>query len=305
MVITGDKHLYIIDASIFIFRYYFSMPTLWHTGDGRPTETVYGYAGWLIRFLQALQPSNVVACFDESLKSCFRNEIYSGYKSDRVLPDDDLSFQLLACKRITQLLGVATFASERFEADDLIGTFAKYCEQKNIAYTILSRDKDLGQLVYSDKARLWDYPDGSPLRTGDITDNLGVRPEQIPHYLALVGDPGDGIPGVPGVGKKTAVALLQYFSCWREIKNNIDMIETLPIRGARSLMLKVATYRAQVDMALRLSTIVTSVMAVKWQDTNRHDPDKESVLNFAGQLGFPLVFTRKIETLLFNENRCG
>ena len=164
MIERNGEHLFIIDASIYIFKYYFSMPDRWAATNGRPTETVYGYALWLYRFLRDQQPRKVVACFDESLSSCFRNEIYPDYKSSRALPDDDLAFQLLACKRITELMGVSCYASPVYEADDLIGTFAHAAFRKDLPYVILSRDKDLSQLLYGENAALWNYPDDEPLQ---------------------------------------------------------------------------------------------------------------------------------------------
>ncbi|MFL0799960.1 MAG: flap endonuclease [Agarilytica sp.] len=289
--------LYIIDASIFIFRYYFSMPSNWFASNGRPTETVYGYALWLLKFIERESPNNVVACFDESLGSCFRNDIYPDYKSSRAFPDDDLAFQLLACKKITALLGVPSFASDRYEADDLAGCFAKLCLKQNKPYTVLTRDKDLAQLVYGDLGSLWDYPDKAPLLRGDIIEKHGIRPEQVADYLALVGDTSDDIPGVPSVGAKTAQALLAYYSGWADIKAHLASLHELPIRGAKSLGEKLQQYSEQIDMALKLSQIKTDAVPVKWGDTRVNKVKRDEILELALGLGFPSSFMKKVEAL--------
>ncbi len=293
-----NEHLYVIDASIFIFRYYFSMPPNWHSSSGRPTETVYGYLQWLLRFLTEQKPGRVVVCFDESLGSCFRNEIYADYKSSRALPDDDLCFQLLACKKVTEFLGLFCVASDVFEADDLIGTYANYCCLKNLPCTILTRDKDLGQLLLSDDICLWDFPDGDILDHKKMEAKIGVRPHQIPDYLALVGDKSDDIPGVPGIGGKTASLLLSRFNDWNEIAENIDDIHTLPIRGALRIQEKIKEFRSQIDMSLLLSTVALDACDVIWPDTERKAADVDNLLPFLVGLGFPKTINKKIDLLV-------
>lgn len=293
----SSTQLYLIDASIFIFRYYFSMPSNWQSNTGRPTETVYGYLQWLIRFLSELEPERVVVCFDESLTSCFRNQIYPNYKSSRVLPDDDLTFQLLACKRVTELLGLTCIASDRYEADDLIGSFSDYCRRKEKSCTILTRDKDLGQLVLSDNMQLWDFPDGDVLGYRQIEQKMGVLPEQIPDFLAIVGDVSDDIPGVPGIGKQTAVQLLSFFENWGDIKENIENIHMLPIRGASRVQEKIKEFSEQVDIYLQLSTIAVDAYKVSWKDTRVRDVDLANLFQLSEGLGFSNTINKKIEQL--------
>ena len=111
---------YLLDASIYIFRAYFALAPGWRAANGLPTHAVQGYAGFLCDFLRRAAPGHVLAAFDESLGSCFRNQIHPGYKCSRALPDAALEFQLRACRELTGLLGIASVASARFEADDLI-----------------------------------------------------------------------------------------------------------------------------------------------------------------------------------------
>lgn len=292
-----EKHLYIIDASIFIFRYYFSMPSNWFASNGRPTETAYGYALWLIKFLLNEKPENVVACFDESLTTCFRNDIYPDYKISRALPDDDLAFQLLACKHITEQLGVSSYASDKYEADDLAGSFAKYCGKNKIPYSILSRDKDLSQLLAFGESCMWDYPDKTPLQHDEVKEAMGVEAKQVADYLAIVGDSSDDIPGVPGVGPKTASALLSHFGSWLDIKKKQSEIANLPVRGAKKLQEKISEYEEQIDMALQLTTIATEATKAGWRETKVQSVDAEAVIAFAEDLGFPKGFAKRVEQL--------
>ena len=289
--------LYLIDASIYIFRYFFAMPAGMRSVHGRPTETVYGFARWLCRLTDTLAPQHVALCFDESLGSGFRHQIYAGYKSSRAHPDDDLAFQLLACKKVGELMGLACYASDTHEADDLIGTLAQWCAVNDKPYTVLSRDKDLAQVICHPAARLWDFPDGDALDHNALTELMGVRPAQVADFLALMGDPGDDIPGVPGVGKKTAAALLSHFDSWAQMRDRLDDVAELPVRGARSLVDKLKAHRDQVDMALRLSTIVTDAMAVDWRQTRRRPADVASLVELGRQLGFPPSFVQPLETL--------
>ncbi len=294
---AAGERLFIIDASIFIFRYYFSMPPNWQANNGRPTETVYGYAQWLEKFLRQEQPTHVVACFDESLGSCFRNEIYPDYKVSRVLPDDDLAFQLLACKKVTEYFGVPCFASDRFEADDLIGSFAKLSDDAGVPCAILTRDKDLAQLLFSEKIHLWDYPDVAPFCAADLQAKLHISPEQVADYLALVGDVGDDIPGVPGVGPKTAAALLMHMHNWANIRENMAAIHRLPIRGAKSLQAKIEAHWQQVDMAVLLTRIALDAHPASWCDTQRKEIAYDALCELSEGLGFPSSFIKKVEKL--------
>lgn len=253
------------------------MPSAWFASNGRPTETVLAYTRWLLSFLSKVDPKNVVACFDESLGSCFRNQIYPDYKCSRVLPDDDLAFQLLACKKVTQLLGISCYASDRFEADDLIASFAEMCCCEEIAYTVLSRDKDLLQVLHREDAGMWYFPVEKRMSKRELEQRFGCRAGQMPTFLALVGDPADDIPGVPGVGNKTAAGLLAIFDTWPDINANISTIETLNVRGARSLQQRLIDYADQIDMALRLTTLDSSALNVSWRETSRKGVDR---LNF-------------------------
>lgn len=293
---TRDR-AYLIDASIFIFRYYFSLPDYWHSQDGYSTFAVRGYVSWLAKFLVAENPNNAVACFDESLGSCFRNDIYPDYKVSRAPADDELIFQLEACKQMTELLGVATYASERYEADDLLGTIAQRCIKKGLAFCLLTRDKDLGQLVEPTLSEIWDYPDGVRMDSIGVVERFGVQPNQIADYLAIVGDVSDDIPGVPGVGSKTAVKLLTYFGSWSNLRENLDEVVNTKIRGAKRLVDKLAEHREQVDMALALTTIARDAKLGRRFKISRSKVDITAAQKYSEYLGLNLNLKKTLGQL--------
>ncbi|TQV67783.1 flap endonuclease [Exilibacterium tricleocarpae] len=290
----------LIDASIYIFRYYFSLPDNWFSeAEGYPTAAVYGYTTFLLQLLQRHRPEIIAACFDESLGSCFRNEIYPDYKASRALPDAALAYQLDACREVTQLLGIAAFASDTYEADDLIGTLARRLRRRRAPVAILSRDKDLGQLLRREVDFLWDYAKDERWYRADITAKFGVEPEQLVDYLALVGDSIDDIPGVPGIGAKTARALLQACGNIDAVfKRHLELRE-LPIRGAGTLAAKLAQHREQIEMARQLATIVDAVpmttdpAALAWRE-----PDLAALEAFYRRMGFGDRLMRKTAALI-------
>ncbi len=297
---NNNTPAYLIDASIYIFKYYFSLPDNWWSQNNYPTAAVYGYTHWLFRFLKERQPVKLAACFDESLQNCFRNEIYPHYKSSRVLPDEALAFQLEACKLITEIIGIPVYASDSYEADDLLGTLAKRARKLGLEAQIISRDKDLSQLLSNSAENLWDYPDGVRMDRREVKSKFGVYPEQIPDYLALVGDTIDDIPGVPGIGSKLAAQLLTEFGSWKNMRKNIAGIENSSVRGARKISEKIKIFHSQIDIALKLSTINCNAPLGRRFSLNRKITDYDKLNEFGQYLGFGSHFTTSVKKLREN-----
>jgi 5'-3' exonuclease len=287
---------YLVDASIYIFRYYFSMPDHWWSEEGCPTAAAYGYSCWLIQLLCRQRPEKIAVCFDESLDSCFRNALYPDYKKSRALPDEALAFQLQACRSITELLGVATYASNAYEADDLIGTLAARAHKQKRAVYILSRDKDLAQLLKAGD-RLWDFPEGSRLGADCVTTKFGVPPRHMADYLALVGDPGDDIPGVPGIGPKTASALIQALGSIPEILANTKAIADLPVRGAGGLAAKLLDFMEQLMLMREVTRIRCDAPLGRRMRLTRVQPKHQQVVDFGRRLGFGKGFATQLHHL--------
>lgn len=291
--------VYIIDTSIYIFRAYFAIPDHWQSPDGYSLNAVYGYTQFLIKFLQQTNPTTIAAAFDESLGTCFRNEIYADYKISRVLPDEDLAFQLAACKSITELLGLKCFASERYEADDIIATVVAKAAKAERDSCIVSRDKDLGQLLLRDGDVQWDYSDNKKIDRANFADKFFIKPEQMVDYLALLGDAVDDIPGVPGIGKKTAAALLQQFESIEIMQNNLDKVAVSTLRGAKSLAQKLEDYREQIDMAKQLVALHAKVpLGKSLKQMNWSLPAIDPLRYFLEEIGLGQRFDRPLNELI-------
>lgn len=254
---------WLIDASIYIFRAWFSMPDRWTTDDGMPVQAVYGYTRFLLDLIERCGPSfHSAAAFDESLGTNFRNSIYPQYKASRVLPDEALAFQLDACRRVTQLLGWRCYGCGHYEADDYLASLARVADAKGLPVTVITRDKDLGQILRGPQDHWWDFAQDKRLDAVAFEARFGVRPDQFADYLALVGDSIDDIPGVPGVGAKTAAALLQAYGDLAGIEAHLDCVETLGIRGAARVQERLAEHWPQVAIARQLTGLADDIEAV-------------------------------------------
>ena len=228
---------YLIDASVYVFRAYYSMPDDMVDAEGNPVNALYGFCRFLGDFIEQVDPEHIAVLWDESLATSFRNDIYPPYKANREPAPPELERQFAQCKTYTQALGIVSHGHPRFEADDLIGTLVERGRAAGMPSTIISRDKDLAQLV----------------------DRNDVCPEQIADFLALAGDAVDNIPGVPGVGKKTAAALLDHFDDLDVIYDNLHRIHEVKVRGAGSLAAKLEKHRDAAFIARQLTSIARDV----------------------------------------------
>jgi 5'-3' exonuclease len=220
---------YLIDASVYVFRAHYSMPDDMVDDDGNPIAALYGYCRFLGDFMEQVRPERVAVLFDESLTTSFRAEIYPEYKANREPAPPELKRQFGQCRRFTQSLGLMSCAHPRYEADDLIGTLVTEGRKKGRPSTIVTRDKDLAQLLTKDDV-FWDFAGKGKLKYEQIPENFGVWPEQIADFLALAGDSVDNIKGVPGVGKKTAEALLAHFGTLEDIYDNLDTVHEVNVK---------------------------------------------------------------------------
>jgi 5'-3' exonuclease len=293
---------FLIDSSIFIFRSYFSMPDNWVSESGIGTGAVYGYCQFLLSLIDQQQPHTMACCYDESLTTCFRNQVYPDYKANRELPDEALAFQLAAAREASELMGIASLSSSIYEADDLIGSLLNNInsarpnpEQAPVA--IASRDKDLGQLILNAHDHLWESPEKRAFAQ-DILAKFGVNPAQIPDYLALVGDTSDNIPGVPGVGPKTAALLLTEYHDIEGLFANLANIERLSFRGAKQMAAKLELHLEQIALAKLLATIATDApLPSEARDLSLGAPNWSALEQFCTAMGFPRVYARMEKVL--------
>jgi 5'-3' exonuclease len=251
-----DEHtVHLVDASPYIFRAYFSLPDSIRTPGGEPIHAAYGFASFLVKLIADESPTHLAVAFDESLTTSFRNELYPAYKAQRELPPAQLEAQLGACRELAGALGAATYADAVYEADDILATLAEQVTAEGHRAVVVSSDKDLAQLV-SERVTLFDFAREERLGPAEVEARFGCRPEQVADLLALQGDPVDNIPGVPGVGKKTACALLAELGSLDEIYARLDEVAQLPLRGAGALAARLAEHRDLAFLSRRLATVV-------------------------------------------------
>ncbi|MEO0996319.1 MAG: 5'-3' exonuclease H3TH domain-containing protein [Pseudomonadota bacterium] len=278
--------LYLIDASVYVFRAWFSMPDDMLDPAGNPVNALYGYARFLGDFIEEVEPEHLVVAFDQSLKSSFRNELYPDYKANREPAPPELERQFDLCRRFTRTLGIRECASPTYEADDLIGTLVLDARRNGRPATIVSRDKDLAQLVSRDDL-FWDFAGRGRIAYDDVPEVFGVWPEQIADFLALAGDSVDNIRGVPGVGKKTAQALLNHFGSLAVLYANLDRVAEVSVRGAAKLGDKLAAHRDDVELARKLTGIACDVpLAFTAADAARAAPSLGDLNALCHEAGF-------------------
>ncbi|HHL31030.1 MAG TPA: exodeoxyribonuclease IX, partial [Oceanospirillales bacterium] len=283
--------VYLIDASIYVFKSYFSVPDEFKSQAGDPINAVYGFIRFLTQFIHQTKAQYIACAFDESLASSFRNEIYPPYKANREPAPAELKKQFRICQKVTRAMGIATFSDDSYEADDLIGTLANHYQQKDHQVYVVSADKDLTQLI-GKKDFWWNYGKNEPFGPRQIQQKFGVYPNQIADYLALTGDSVDNIPGVPGIGPKTASKLLQHFKTLEQLLNRKNEINYLSFRGAKSCKKKISDHLDELHLARKLTGIVTDVPINDLNITRKNVNDDKINLIF-DYLNFGPMLRRK------------
>ena len=246
--------LYLVDGSLYVFRAWHSIPAQFHDHEGAPVNAVYGFTRFICDFLEKTKPTHAVVAFDESLTSSFRNTIYPDYKANREMPPDELRRQFAYCKEIAAALGLCVLAHEHYEADDLIGSAVVGMRKHGFRSVVISADKDFGQLIEIHDEQ-WDFPRDVRWNSDGVKQRLGVRPDQVVDFLALTGDAIDNIPGVPGIGAKTAATLLAHFGSLDELLKRVEEVPYLRMRSAAQIYLRLKEHREQALLSRMLSAI--------------------------------------------------
>lgn len=223
--------LYLVDSSIYIFRGWQTVPLDVRNRFGEPDNAVQGFAETLCHIIENHQPGLMVCAFDECFRQGIRNQLYPPYKADRPSAPVDLAPQFARCKTLAKTLGIPTFGSDTIEADDIIGQFASIACEQNIPVTIVSGDKDLAQFVTPEDF-YWDLGRNPVTNYAGLQKRFKIRPEQIADWLALSGDKSDNIPGVSGVGPKTAARLLNKWEDLPTLLANLGEVSMMKFRGA-------------------------------------------------------------------------
>lgn len=246
--------LHLVDASLYVFRAWHSMPDEFHDADGWPTNAVHGFARFLLELLERERPRHIAVAFDEALDSCFRNALYPAYKANRDPAPPELRRQFAWCKALCQALGLRTLAHSDYEADDLIGSAVHRARGQGFRSVIVSADKDLSQLLHAGDEQ-YDFAKGQRWGADGVKARHGVHAHQIADYLALTGDAVDNIPGVTGIGPKSAAVLLAHFGTLDALLERIDEVPFLRLRGAATLATRLREQREHALLWRRLTTI--------------------------------------------------
>ncbi len=284
---------YLIDASPYIFRAHFSLPGSIKTPDGRPIAASYGFTSFLLKLIADEKPTHLAVAFDRHLNSSFRNETYPAYKEQRDPPPPAIEAQIDDCLAIAAAIGAATFIDDRYEADDLIGALCTRLEKAGHGAVIVTSDKDLAQLV-TGRTTLLDFGKGLRLDAAAVLEKFGVRPDQMTDYLGLAGDTVDNIPGIKGIGPKSAAELLQAYGSLEGIYERLDEIPWSKVRGAKSLHAKLVASREIAFLSKQLATVAHEVPGVKadLKALEYQGADPAKVEKLFGRLGFNKIRER-------------
>jgi len=247
----GEKKLFIIDGSSVMYRAFHAVPATFITSKGLPTNAVYGFTQSLRKILNDFRPEFVVVAFDVKGPS-FRHELMSGYKAERKPMDENLVAQVPYIKRMVAALNVPSIEMPGFEADDVIATLVKSCSSSGLKTSIITGDKDMCQLV-DEQTVILDYLTGKETGPAEVKEKFGVAPSQIRDLLALAGDTSDNIPGVPGIGFKTAAKLLAEYGDIDGIYQNIEGISRDKLKES------LKSNRELAGLSLKLATLDTGV----------------------------------------------
>ncbi|HDT3151686.1 TPA: DNA polymerase I [Morganella morganii] len=275
MAQIADNPLILVDGSSYLYRAYHAFPPLTNSA-GQPTGAMYGVLNMLRSLIMQYEPSHVAVVFDAKGKT-FRDELFEAYKSHRPPMPDDLREQIAPLHDMVVAMGMPLLSVSGVEADDVIGTLAKQAAAEGRAVLISTGDKDMAQLVTPD-ITLINTMNNTILGPEEVETKYGVPPSLIIDYLALMGDSSDNIPGVPGVGEKTAQALLQGLGSLDDIYADLDKIAGLSFRGAKTLAPKMETNKEMAYLSYTLATIKTDVeLDCTWDSLALTEPDLDKL----------------------------
>lgn len=293
--------VYLIDSSIYIFRAWHVYDTRLSDTKGRPINAVFGFSEFLWQLIQQKRPSLMACAFDASQTDSYRKQLYPEYKANRDPAPEDLKRQFALCREFCRSIGIAEFASNRFEADDIIGSLAKTYREQGYAITIVSADKDLTQLILGPEDAWWDFARGNVLNHRGVEKQFGVKPAQIADLLAISGDKVDNIPGVPGIGYKMASNMLKKYPSVDALLENLEKIAEMKFRGAARIGQLMGQHQDQLPLYKKLTTVVTD-LPYDDSDLQPKGLDRDSFNELADQLSLNEFVRRRWHSLHYNAN---
>ncbi|BEM94548.1 DNA polymerase I [Serratia marcescens] len=302
MAQIAENPLILVDGSSYLYRAYHAFPPLTNSA-GEPTGAMYGVLNMLRSLLLQYQPSHVAVVFDAKGKT-FRDDLFAEYKSHRPPMPDDLRAQIEPLHNMVKAMGLPLLVTPGVEADDVIGTLALEAEKAGHAVLISTGDKDMAQLV-TPNVTLINTMNNTILGPQEVCDKYGIPPELIIDFLALMGDSSDNIPGVPGVGEKTAQALLQGIGGLDALYGNLDNIATLSFRGAKTMAAKLEQNKEVAYLSYKLATIKTDVeLYLTCADLTVSAPDVDTLQQLFKQYEFKR-WLADVEAGVWLENKKG
>lgn len=284
------KTAYLIDGMAYVFRSYYAMRSM-SAPDGTPINAVFGLGMTLQKFLAEQKPDYAACCFDAGSHT-FRTDMFPAYKANRGAPPEDLVPQFDLCRELVEKMGIACSTCPGYEADDIMATLTRRLRAEGCEVVIVSGDKDLAQLL-GPGVKMYNLAKDDWVDAARVPEMMGVRADQVLDFLALTGDSVDNIPGVRGVGPKAATALLAEFEDLAAIYDDLDRVETLPVRGAKGLRKKLEEGRDSAEMSRRLVELeFEAPCAFTADDIRYRGADSESIEAFAEKWGLGRVAVR-------------
>ncbi|MDE1326238.1 DNA polymerase I [Vibrio aestuarianus] len=288
-----DNPFILIDGSSYLYRAFHAYPGTMSNGE-IPTNAVYGVVNMLRSMMRQFSSERMVVIFDAKGKT-FRDEMYPQYKANRPPMPDDLRCQIEPLHNVIRAMGLPLISIEGVEADDVIGTLASQASKAGMPVLISTGDKDMAQLV-DENITLINTMTNLVLDREGVIEKFGIPPELIIDYLALMGDKVDNIPGVPGVGEKTALALLQGIGSLEQIYDNLDKIAPLGFRGSKTMAQKLADNRENAFLSYQLATIKLDVeLEEKPEALLKTQPNIDELIKLYGQLTFKSWLTELLD----------
>ena len=276
--------VYLVDGSSYIFRAFFALPPLTNSA-GLPTQAILGFTTMTLKFLKTYKPEYLAVALDAG-KETFRNQIYQAYKGNRPEAPPQLIPQFPYIRKVLKAMSVVVLELEGFEADDIIATLAKDFSARGLSVVIVSGDKDLMQLV-GEKVKLLDTAKEKWIDAAAVKEKFGVAPEKVTEVMGLMGDAIDNIPGVKGIGEKTASALIQRYESLENLFAHLDDVEKSDLKGARRIRNALADRKQEALLSRELATVRTDVpIQVEPEQLRCRGPEKEKLRELFSELEF-------------------
>lgn len=287
--------VYLVDSSMYVFRAWHSMPDEFRDADGQPVNAVHGFTRFVLDLIERHSPRRLVFAFDAALESNFRNDLFPAYKANRDPAPDELKRQFHYCQQVCSALGFVVLSDARYEADDLIGTALSHVRRLGHPGLILSADKDLAQLLDGDDVQ-WDYARNERWGRDGVKPRYGVHAHQMADYLGLTGDAIDNIPGVPGIGAKTAATLLGHFGSLDALLERLAEVPFLRIRGSAQHAERLKAHRDIALLSRRLATIACDApLPADFGSGERRAVDSAALETLSRQVRFGPMTRRRLQ----------